>query len=239
MNWQELLRDTWQTSLVFVSLLLFTRILGKTQVGQLTFYEYISGITIGSIAATIAGSEPDRVWSHFYDLLLFVLLTFLLSQITIRSRPLRKLIDGTPTIVIRDGVILENNMRSMRYDLDELNCQLRQQGILDPSEVQFAFVETTGDLSIVKKTALQAVTKGDMGISTAAPVLPVELIMDGELITENLLSNTLSREWLMQELSNRNIRDIASVTYAVLDSKQQLFVSLKNQHTANNEGTTG
>ena len=100
MELQEFIRDTWQTALVFISLLIFTRFLGKTQVGQLTFYEYVSGITIGSLAANIASAEANKVWNNFYDLVLFVILTYAISQITIRSRPLRKLIEGSPTIVI-------------------------------------------------------------------------------------------------------------------------------------------
>ena len=76
MDWQEFVQNTWQTVLVFFALLLFTRILGKTQIGQLTFYEYVSGITIGSTAGNIVASEPDKFVSHFYDLVLFVVLAY-------------------------------------------------------------------------------------------------------------------------------------------------------------------
>ncbi len=232
MDWSEILRDTWQTSLVFISLLAFTRVLGKTQVAQLTFYEYVSGITIGSIAATIAASEQDRVWSHFYDLVLFVLLTFLLSQVTIRSRPLRKLIDGSPTVVIENGRILEQNMRNMRYDLDELTCQLRINGILDPAEVQYAVVETTGDLSVIKKSAYQPATKSDLGIQQPLMQYPVELIMDGEINLENLRQQQLTLDWLTQQLNQKGITSPAQVTYAVIDSKGSFFVSPKIQSAA-------
>jgi len=232
MEWQEFIRDTWQTSLVFIALLVFTRFLGKTQVGELTFYEYISGITIGSIAASAAASEPDKVWNHFYDLALFVLLTYLLSWITVLNRPLRKLIEGSPTIVIENGRILKENMRRMRYDLDELNSQLRQQGVLDPAEVQYAVLETSGDLSVIKKADYQPLTKTDMGIHLPDPKFPVELIMDGVIITHNLRKKNLSQEWLAKQLTARGISDASQVTYAVIDSNGQLFISLtpQNQH---------
>ena len=233
MDWSEFLRDTWQTSLVFITLLLFTRVLGKTQVAQLTFYEYVSGITIGSIAASIAASEADRVWSHFYDLLLFVLLTYLLSQITIRNRPLRKLIDGSPTVVIENGRILEQNMRNMRYDLDELTCQLRINGVLDPSEVQYAVVETTGDLSVIKKSAYQPATKSDLGVQQTSIQYPVELIMDGEIMQDNLLNQQITEGWLQEQLQAQGFQNAAQITYAVIDSKGQVFISPKMQ-TANN-----
>lgn len=228
MDWSEFFRDTWQTSLVFFTLLVFTRILGKTQVGQLTFYEYINGITIGSIAANVAASEPDKVWSHFYDFSLFVLLTYLLAWVTLKNRRLRTLVDGQPTVVIENGLILEQNMAGMRYNLDELNAQLRAKGILDPSEVQYAIFETTGQLSIIKKPALQPVTNGALSVQTGELNLPIELIMDGQVIDDNLSKYHLSRQWLQRQLAARGITDPAIVTYAVLDSKGQFFLSRRS-----------
>ncbi|VBB09466.1 Hypothetical protein LUCI_4761 [Lucifera butyrica] len=225
MEWQEIVRDTWQTGLVFLSLLIFTRILGKTQVGQLTVYEYIGGITIGSIAGTVASSEPDKVWSHFYDLILFVLLTYFVSYLTIKSRPLRKVIEGSPTIVVKDGHILTENMRGMRLDVDELYGKLREKDVLDLAEVQFAIVETSGELSVIKKSDYQPLTKSDFNIHLSDPAFPVELIMDGEVIEDNLRKHSLSWDWLEKQLAAQDINDVSQVTYAGIDSKGQLTVS--------------
>ncbi|CQR74774.1 hypothetical protein SOV_08030 [Sporomusa ovata DSM 2662] len=237
MEWQEFLRDTWQTSLVFIGLLIFTRILGKTQVGQLTFYEYVSGITIGSLAANIAAADADKVWNHYYDLVLFVALTYSVSLVTIKSRPLRKLIDGSPTIVIENGHIIEKNMHSLRYDIDELNGHLRQQGVLDPAEVRYAILETTGDLSVIKKTDYQPLTKSDFNIHLPDPTFPVELIMDGVIIERNLHRQNHSKAWLKQQLSERSIHDISEVTYAGIDSKGQLFVNRKTSSNYSNKNS--
>ncbi|SDE12078.1 DUF421 domain-containing protein [Sporomusa acidovorans] len=235
MVWQEYIRDTWQTTLVFLSLLVFTRILGNTQIGQLTFYEYISGITIGSIAGTVAGSDPDKVWNHYYDLVLMIALTYFFSFLTIKSRPLRKMIEGSSTVVIENGRILEENMRSMRYDLDELTGQLRQQGILDLDEVQYAIIETSGNLSIIKKSDYQPMTKSDFGIHLPPPAFPVELIMDGEIIEQNLHKKNLTKTWLEKQLSTRGISKVSQVTYASIDSKGQLFVSCKTSARNQND----
>ena len=237
MELQEFMRDTWQTSLVFISLLVFTRILGKTQVGQLTFYEYISGITIGSLAANIAAADVDKVWSHFYDLVLFVVLTYAVSVITLKSRPLRKLMDGSPTIVVENGSILEENMHNLRYDLDELHGQLREQGVLDPAEVQYAILETTGKLSVIKKTDYQPLTKSDFNIHLPDPVFPVELIMDGIIIERNLDRQNHSKGWLKQQLAERSIHDISEVTYAGIDSKGQLFINRKTDSQYSNKSS--
>lgn len=227
MSWQDILNDTWQTSLVFFSLLLFTRLLGKTQVGQLTFYEYVNGITIGSIGATIVASEQGKLWDHFYDLILFVILTYIISLLSIKSRPLRKIIEGSPTIVIENGHILKDNMGNIRYDLDELHSQLRQQGILDVSEVQYAILETTGDLSVIKKSAYQNLTKGDIHMHFPNPMYPVELIMDGEIIADNLKREHLTADWLKEQLALQNIAHESEVTYAGIDSRGHLFVNRK------------
>ncbi|BBB91876.1 MAG TPA: DUF421 domain-containing protein [Methylomusa anaerophila] len=234
MDWQEIMRDTWQTSLVFLSLLVFTRVMGKTQIGQLTLYEYISGITIGSIAGTVVSSEPGKVWSHYYDLILFVALAYFTSFLTIKSRPLRKIIEGSPTIVIKNGNVLIDNMRGMRFDLDELNSKLREKGILDHAEVQYAIVEPTGDLNIIKKSDYQPLTKTDVNIHLPDPAYPVELIMDGQVIEENLRKHNLSRDWLEKQLTAQGIFDIAQVSYAGMDSKGQFTVSKDTAKTQDN-----
>ena len=227
MEFHEILRDTWQTALVFLSLLVFTRFLGKTQVGQLTFYEYISGITIGSIAGNIIAAEQEKFIPHFYDLILFVALTYLLSVTTIKNRYLRHIIEGSATIISENGKILRDNMKSLRYDLDELNAQLRQQGILDISEVQFAIFETTGELSIIKKVQDQPVSKKDLNITPQEIQMPIELIMDGEIIHKNLVKQQISREWLDAQLQNQNIISPHEVMYAGLDSQGQFFLIKK------------
>ena len=225
MDFQEIFRDTWQTGLVFTSLWIFTRFLGKTQVGQLTFYEYVNGITLGSIAANVAAAEPDKVWSHFYDLVLFVVFTYTFSYLTIKNRSIRKMIDGEATVVIENGTILKENMRKLRYNLDELNAQLREQGVLDIGEVQFAILETTGGLSVIKKTLEQPISKNDMGLQLAEAAFPIELIMDKEIIHEHLAKNNLSLTWLEGELAKQGIKSTDEVLYAVIDSKGKLFVN--------------
>lgn len=230
MIWNDLLRDTWQTSLIFITLLILTRILDKTQVGQLTLYEYVSGITIGSLAATIAASEPEKVWSNYYDLLLFVALTYIVSFCTMKSRPFRKLLEGSPSIIIENGRIIKENMTSLRLDLDQLNALLRGKDIVDISEIQYAILETTGEMSVIKKSACQPLTKSDMNIHLTDPTFPVEIIMDGEIIEENLEKQNLTHTWLAEQLKVRNIKSASQIMYGVIDSKGQLFISAKGSH---------
>lgn len=227
MNWSDFLRDTWQTALVFITLLIITRLLDKTQVGQLTFYEYVSGITIGSLAGTIAASDADKVWSAYYDLILFAILTYIVSVCALKSRSFRKLIEGSPSIIIENGRIIKENMKALRFDLDELNTLLRSKDVIDISEIQYAILETTGEMSIIKKSAFQPLTKSDMNIYLPDPMLPIELIMDGEIIEENLKKQNLTHTWLEEQLAAHNIKSASRVMYGVIDSKGQLFISAK------------
>jgi uncharacterized membrane protein YcaP (DUF421 family) len=223
-EFDEFLRDTWQTALIFLTLLVLARLLGKTQVGQLTFYEYICGITIGSVSANVMASEPGQVWSHYYDLLLFCGLTFLAARVTLLGRPLRKLIEGSPTLVIDNGRILREKLREQRMDVDELMGQLREQGIFDVAEVQYAVLETTGGLSVLQKAAYKPVVRQDLNIAAAEARLPLELVVDGEVVADNLARAGVSQDWLLGELTARGIDGTDKVVYAVIDSRGTLQV---------------
>lgn len=225
MEMQDFFRDTWQTILVFIALFAFTRFLGKTQIGQLTFYEYISGITIGSIAGNIVAAEPDKYLNNFYDLIIFIILTYLFSYLTLKNRTIRNIIQGEASLLIENGIILKENMRKIRFDLDELTAQLRQQGIIDIADVQYAILETSGNLSVIKKIEQQTVSKSDLGLTPAQARYPIELVMDGMLIEENLAKHKISKEWLSSELSLQGIEKVEDVLYGVIDSKGKLFVN--------------
>jgi len=225
----EFWRLTWETLIVFLTLLILSRVLGKTQVGQMTFHEYISGITIGSVAANILAAEPELVWISYYVLVVFFVMTYIAAKLTMINRPLRKLIEGSPTMVIKNGQILEDNMRGMRYDIDELMSQLREKGILDLAEVEYAFVETSGALSVIKKLANQSVTKEDLNISPSQIKLPVVLVMDGEIIRENLRKAGVTEAWMKKELQKRGVVDLAKTVLAVIDSKGKLYISTDNK----------
>lgn len=219
-----------QTSLAFFSILIFTRIIGKQQVSQLTFYDYINGVTFGSIAATIATDPRGNLWHHMMDLLIFAILTLLIGYVVLKNRPLRKMLDGEPTVVIHNGKILENNMRLMRYNLDDLAMQLRQKDIFNISDVEFAILESDGQLSVQPKSQKRMVTPADLNLPTSYEGLSSELIMDGKIIHQNLLQNNLTEEWLLQELANRGIRDVHEVMFCSLESDGSLYFDMRKDN---------
>ncbi|NLO89880.1 MAG: DUF421 domain-containing protein [Clostridia bacterium] len=216
-----------QTFLAFFAILFYTRILGKQQVGQLTFFEYINGITFGSIAAVLAtdvGQKQTLV--HLLGLTLFAALTFIMEWAALQSRPLRKIIAGEPTIVIHNGKVLENNMKKMRYNFDELLMQLREKGIFYIGDVEYAILEPDGSLSVELKSQQKPLTREDLDLSSDYEGLSVELIMDGEVVHQNLEQIGLDENWLLSELEKRGVQDIKEVKLAVFSSKRNLFVDL-------------
>jgi uncharacterized membrane protein YcaP (DUF421 family) len=218
----------FQTLLAFAAILIYTRILGKQQVGQLTFFEYINGITFGSIAAALATDiDPDRTWLHFLGLTLFAALTWGAGYVALVSRPARKLISGEPTVVIHNGKILERNMRKMRYNIDELAMQLRQKNVFDIADVEYAILEPNGNLSVLLKSQKRPLTPADLQVPTEYEGVPTELIVDGEILFENLKQINLDEKWLEQQLKAQGVEDISQVDYAVLRSNGSLYVNLK------------
>lgn len=213
-----------QTLLAFFGILIFARLLNKQQVAQLTFYDYINGITFGSIAAALATDVQQRTWQHLLGLALFALLTYLMSYISLNNRPLRKILEGEPTVVIHNGKILEQNMASLRYNHDDLMTQLREKDCFNISDVEFAVFEPNGSLSVLLKSQKLPITPENLGISTNYKGISSELIVDGKIIYQNLSQNHLDNQWLNEELKKQGIFSVNEVSYASLDVAGNLYV---------------
>lgn len=220
-NW---LQATGQTTLAFFSLLAFTRLMGKTQIGQLTFYEYVTGITLGSLTANITAAPPAEVWRHYYHLVLFIAFAYALSWLTLHSRLLRHAVQGTPTLLIAHGQLQKAALRQNRFDLEKLFSQLRQQGVLDLAEVQFAVLEPTGELSIVLHSAHQPVKRRDVNLPEQNSALPRTLILDGQIVSDSLSGKKADIAWLQIQLQKRGIAGPQQVLYAAFDSQGMLQI---------------
>lgn len=221
------LATTIKTALAFFAILVYARILGKQQVGQLTYYDYITGITLGSIAATMA-IAPNQVTSlHLWALTLFAGLAYFQGVVTERSRPLRKVIEGEPAVVIHNGKVLEKNMKAMRYNMENLMEQLREKGVFNISDVEFAILETNGGLSVLPKASRQPVTREDMQIPVDYEGIPTELVVDGRIIYDNLKQLGLDEHWLIGELKKQGYQSASEIVYASLDSKGNLYIDKK------------
>jgi uncharacterized membrane protein YcaP (DUF421 family) len=208
----------------FITLLIMANILGKQQVGKLTFFDFITGITIGDLAATMTADFDSRAWPHFVGLLVWTGLALGAQFLALKSRWWGKITGGEPAILIQGGHILEKNMANSRYRYDDLLTQLREKDVFDLAEVEVALLETNGTLSVLKRSQNLPVTPKDLKLPTQYKGLGTELIYEGQVITANLDRVNLSPAWLQQELSKQGIANLAEVTLAVLGTDGTLFV---------------
>jgi uncharacterized membrane protein YcaP (DUF421 family) len=214
----------------FFTLLIFTRTLGKQQVSQLTFFDYVVGITIGSTASTLTTDLTSSAWSHWVGLLTWTVLCLILQLITVKSKNAEKYLDGEPTLVISNGKILEKSIKKFRYTIGDLLSQLRDKDIFDIDDVAYAVLEKDGQLSILKKPECDFVTPKDLKIKTAGATIDIELIYDGVILKDKLASINRNEKWLMIKLKKQSIYNTADVFLATYNASSGLFIDLYDDH---------
>jgi len=213
--------------IIFILLITLTRLIGKKLLSQMTFFDFVTGITIGTIAGAFVTTEVRG----FYVLIspvIFTILVILTGILSLTSVRARKLLEGEPLVLIENGKILEKNLRKIRYNVDDLLMQLRVKGVFDLGEVEFAVLESHGQLSVLKKTQNLPVTPKDLNLSTNYKGLSSEIIRDGKIVKENLKQNSLSIDWLRSELSSRNINEVDEVFLATLGTDGSLYGDLRD-----------
>ncbi len=213
--------------IAFFSLLIFVRLMGKQQVAQLTFFDYVVGITIGSMASTLSVQVNENLLSTLAGMATWAILAIVLAILSLHSVWIRKIVDGEATIVVANGKIMEENLKRIRIPIDQLISELRTQGVLNITDVEFAMFEPGGKISIQKKFVNQPLTPNDLNISPQYNGLPTNLIVDGMLLQDALRSLHLTKAWLQHQLRKQNIEDIMAVSLAQLDTKGNLYVDLK------------
>lgn len=212
--------------IAFFTLLIFARILGKQQISQLTFFDYIVGITIGSMASTLTTDLTSTPWSHWVGLLVWTCASFILHIVTLKSKTAGEYLDGKPAIIIMNGKILEDSMKKSRYRLSELLEQLRSKDVFDLNQVAFAILEKDGQLSVLKKPEFQPATPKDLNLKPDTSIIGTELIYDGIIVEQNLKNINKNPDWLMSQLKAQGINSFSEVFVATFNAPDKLYVDL-------------
>lgn len=210
----------------FVMFFLF-HIMNKKQIAELTFFNFVTGITMGAIAGKFA-IDRTPIADGITSLVLMSLLTMLLSYISLNSVPARKILAGEPTVVIQNGKILEQNMAKMHYTVHDLLVQLRLKDVFNPGEVEFAILEPNGQLSVLKKSQYQPVNPSDLNLPTSYKGLASELVVDGKVVDRNLAQNGLSRQWLEEQFKAHGVDKQEDVLLASLGTDGKLYLDKKS-----------
>lgn len=213
-------------SIVFVVILfLITKILGKKQISELSFFEYVTGISIGSIGAEVAVGLERSFLHGIIAILVFAAIPFFSGLLSLKSKAFRNFVEGKATVFIKNGKIMEDNLKKERYTTDELLELLRKKDVFQLADVEFAVLEATGDLSVMLKKDKQPLTPKDISLNVASIKEPQTVIMDGEIMDEPLGTIGFSRSWLHTELKKLDIT-LENVFLGQINSYGELMVDL-------------
>ncbi|WP_102344961.1 DUF421 domain-containing protein [Bacillus sp. Marseille-P3661] len=213
----------------FLLLLIMTRIMGKKQLSQLTFFDYCVGITIGSVAATMSVDQNVKIIDGLVSLAIWGIFPVILGIIGLKSRSILRLTDGRPAIIIKNGNVLEKSMKKNQLAIDELMMLLRERGVFKVADVEMAVLETNGELSVMKKIDQAPITPHILGMALEQEHAPTLLIVDGNILNKNLSTLGYSHGWLLQEIQKQGAANFDDVFLAQVDSKGNLYVDLYNE----------
>ena len=219
----EILKVALTSVFSAVTLFIIAKIIGHKQMSQLDFFDYITGITIGSIAAELA-TEIEEPLKPFVAMIVYGAITFILSVATRKMSRIRKFVNGTPTIIMNNGKIYRKNLKKAKLDLSEFMVMCRQEGYFNLNDIQTAIFEYNGRLTVLPVSTKRPVNPEDMELEPQPEHIFTEIIMDGRVIDENLKRMNLNEEWLKKQLKKQGFKSAKEVFLGLCDDKQQLSV---------------
>lgn len=229
---QEIIRVIVLSVVSLVVLFLLTKLMGYRQMSQLSLFDYINGITIGSIAAELATNLEDY-HRPLTAMIVYGLATVFLSLLTEKSICVRRFVNGRPLILLHHGTLYEENLKKAKIDLNEFLEQCRVSGYFDLSKLQAVILEGNGRLSFLPSAEERPVTPTDLKLQPESEDLTAALVLDGHIMEHNLHHSGKDKKWLTARLSALGFPDVSDVLLATCDLNNQLTVFAKNagQHS--------
>jgi uncharacterized membrane protein YcaP (DUF421 family) len=214
--------------LLYFTVVVVMRVMGKRQIGQLQPFELVIVVLIAELAGVPIGDTDLPLSNGIVGILTLMLAQLVLSYITLKSNKARRIICGTPTVLIDKGRIMEDEMRRSRYNINDLIEQLRLKNYPNIADVEYAILETDGQLSVIPKAVKQPITAEDLKIPVEYEGLPLTLIIDGHVITDNLNKIQKDRQWLLKHVQSAGCSGLDRILLASIDSSGQLFIQTKS-----------
>ena len=218
-----------RTLLAIAVLLLLARLDGPKQISQLTFYDYIVGITAGSIAAAMCIETDINIWFALIAIVLFMLSSFAISMLTSKSIVMRCLLTGTPVFLMDRGKIMYDGLKHAHFDINDLLRELRVMGYFSPAEVNYAILETNGTVSVMPKAADRPATAAEQGLALPEDGISANVVIDGKLLHANIAAMDKTDDWVLSEIENQNAGDLKNIALATLDDQGNLSVYPKEK----------
>ncbi|MBI2915136.1 MAG: DUF421 domain-containing protein [Firmicutes bacterium] len=217
-----------RTLFFYVLLLLAVRIMGKREIGRLSPFDLVITIMIAELAALPIETPQMPLFLGALPIATLVVAEVVLSYVCLKSEKARGVICGNPSIVIRDGQIVEKEMKKLRYNLNDLLEQLRQKNSPNVADVEIAVLETNGQLSVIPKSQKRPVCCSDLNLPSSYEGLPLTLVNDGQLDYESLAKGNLDLTWLREQLTKAGVKSPQEVFYCSLDTTGQLYLQKKD-----------
>jgi uncharacterized membrane protein YcaP (DUF421 family) len=224
---------------IYILALFLSRKIGTKLISQMNFFDFVMGVSMGSLIANDIIDKQFPTLSATTALILFAILTVFTGYLSLKNLTLRKLINSEPVTLVENGTIVDKNMKKMKMTINELKMKLREKDAFNVADVEFAIMETDGNLSVLPKSDKKPLTPNDMNIQTTSSGIEKDIIIDGKIVEENLTSAGLDKKWLTSELSKQKIKDCSEIFYAGVDNTKNLYISKKNITNKETHGKYG
>ncbi len=215
----ELYTIIFRTLFIYFLIMVIFRMMGKREIGKLSIIDFVVSIMIAELAVISIEDPKIPMLNSLVSIFVLLGIQLLLAIVSLKSRKMREIVDGKPSLIIREGEVDEDEMKKQRYNFDDLLTQLRENNIKSLNEVEFGILETTGKLSVIKKNE-------DSNRTPFQMILP--LVLDGKIIEDNLEKMDKTSFWLRQELKKVGFKDIKNISFCTLNDDGSLYVDEMN-----------
>lgn len=212
-----------KTLLAMIVLFILARVMGKKHISHLTFFDYVAGITIGSITAVISTTSPFLPGA--ISLVIWAVFPIIMSLAARKGNKAKEMLEGKPIVLIYEGKVIEKNLKKVRMNINELLGRCRVKKAFNLDEIKIAVMETNGQLSILKKAGYVTITPKHMNMQMPYKGPCIEVVIDGEILQQNLYKIGRDENWLNEQLTQNNISSVNALFYAFVDSTGKLFYS--------------
>ncbi|TBL81600.1 DUF421 domain-containing protein [Paenibacillus thalictri] len=223
----EMLTLFLRTVAVYIIVFVILRVMGKREIGKLSVFDLVISIMIAEIAVFVLEDVGKPMLQGILPMATLMIVQLTIAFLSLKSRTVRRLFEGEPSYIIKNGKIDREEMRRHRYNLDDLLLQLRQSKVMDVADVEFAILENSGKLTVVEKKEKEAKPPAEPGTSIRYEGLPLPLIMDGRVQDTNLEKIGKTRFWLKNELQSRGAKEFKEVFFCSIDHRGNLFLDKK------------
>lgn len=217
----DVINVVWTALLSTAALFAIAKVMGHKQMAQMDFFDYITGITIGSIAAELA-TELEEPWKPLIAMGVYGVVEVCLSGITRKFPKMRKYVNGTPTILMNNGTLYRQNMKKAKLELSEFMMMCRQEGYFNLNDIQTAIFEYNGRLTVLPVSDKRPMNPKDVNISPETETICTEVIMDGRILEENLSRMGLNTKWLQKQMEEQGYKEAKEIFLGICDDKQKV-----------------